>query len=188
MKKAKKGYKILISFIILGLLGLIGYYLFIMYKNIDIKNESDYKANRINLSTSYEEIVENSIEKKENIPDMIEKISKSVVGISKLSSAGGSILSNISSDDLGLGTGIIVSNNGYILSNNHVTGDKYSSCFVTIEQNTYRGTVVWNEEDLDLAIVKIQANNLENVEFGDSKNIRAGEEVFAIGNPIRIWI
>ena len=184
MKKAKKGYKILISFIILVLLGLIGYYLFIMYRNIDIKNESKYKAERTNLSTNYEENVENSIEKKENIPDMIEKVSKSVVGISKLSSAGGSILSNLPSDDLGLGTGIIISENGYILSNNHVTGDKYSSCFVTIEQNTYKGTVVWNEEDLDLAIVKISANNLETVNFGDSKDLRVGQEVFAIGNPI----
>lgn len=184
MKKAKKGYKILISSIILVLLGLIGYYLFIMYRNIDIKNESKYKAERTNLSTNYEEIVENNTKNKENIPDMIEKISKSVVGISKLSSAGGSILSNLSSDDLGLGTGIIISENGYILSNNHVTGDKYSSCFVTIEQNTYKGTVVWNEEDLDLAIVKISANNLETVNFGDSKDLRVGQEVFAIGNPI----
>ena len=58
---------------------------------------------------------------------MLETVTKSVVGISKLSSTGGSILNNIKSDELGLGTGIIVSQDGYILSNSHVTGEKYSN-------------------------------------------------------------
>ena len=188
MKKKKRGYKILISFLIISLIGLIVYNLYIMYQNIEIKDESNYRAQRTVASTNYGENVDNSNQNKDNMPDMIEQVNKSVVGISKLSSAGGSILNNISSGDLGLGTGIIVSEGGYILSNNHVTGDKYSSCYVTIEQNTYKGTVVWNEEDLDLAIVKISAKNLDTVKFGDSKDLRVGETVFAIGNPIRIWI
>ena len=186
MKKKKKGYKILVSIAFISLIGIIAYNLYIMYQNIDIKDESKYQAERTAVSTNYEENVENIIQNEENLPDIIEKVNKSVVGISKLSSAGGSILNNVSSEDLGLGTGIIVSEDGYILSNNHVTGDKYSLCYITIEQNTYKGTVVWNESDLDLAIVKISAKNLESVTFGDSKNLRVGEVVFAIGNPIRI--
>ena len=188
MKKKKRGYKILISLLVIGLIGLILYNLYIMYQNIEIKDESNYRTQRTVVSTNNGETVENDIQNEGNTPDMIEKVNKSVVGISKLSSAGGSILNNISSDDLGLGTGIIVSSNGYILSNNHVTGDKYSSCYVTIEQNTYKGTVVWNESDLDLAIVKILAKNLESANLGNSKDLRVGETVFAIGNPIRIWI
>ena len=186
MSKKKKRYKIVISVLFISLIWSIIYNLYIMYKNIEIKDESNYKSKRTAVSTNYGETVDNNIQNEENTLDMIEKVNKSVVGISKLSSAGGSILNNVSSEDLGLGTGIIVSENGYILSNNHVTGDKYSSCYVTIDQNTYKGTFVWNEEDLDLAIVKISAKNLESVTFGDSKSLRVGERVFAIGNPIRI--
>ncbi len=184
MEKKKRGYKILISFLFICLLEFIFYYLYINYQNIEIKNEPNYTAQKTSLSTNNEKTVENSITNELSTPDMIEKVNKSVVGISKLNSAGGSILNNVSASDLGLGTGIIVSNNGYILSNNHVTGNKYSLCYVSIGQNTYKGTVVWNEEDLDLSIVKIQATDLEVATFGDSKTLRVGENVFAIGNPI----
>ena len=71
-------------------------------------------------------------EKSKTIADVIENVTKSVCGISKLSSAGGSILSTATEAELGLGTGIIVSSNGYILSNSHVTGEKYSTCYVKI--------------------------------------------------------
>lgn len=86
---------------------------------------------------------------------------------------------------MGLGTGIIISSNGYILSNSHVTGEKYSTCYVTIEdKNTYRGVVVWANTDLDLSITKINAQDLPTISLGDSSNIRIGETVYAIGNPI----
>ena len=115
---------------------------------------------------------------------MLEDIIGSVVGISKFTNAGGSILNNVSSDDLGLGTGIVVSEDGYILSNTHVTGDKFSICYVTIDENNYKGIVVFSESDLDLSIVKINANNLKYVNFGNSNELRIGEQVYAIGNPI----
>ena len=77
--------------------------------------------------------MDNVSQKSQTVADMLEKVTESVVGISRLTSAGGSILNNISSEELGLGTGIIVSSNGYILSNSHVTGEKYSTCYVTID-------------------------------------------------------
>lgn len=80
---------------------------------------------------------------------------------------------------------MIISSNGYILSNSHVTGEKYSTCYVTIEdKNTYRGVVVWANTDLDLSITKINAQDLPTISLGDSSNIRIGETVYAIGNPI----
>lgn len=86
---------------------------------------------------------------------------------------------------LGVGSGIIVSSNGYILSNTHVTGEKYSSCYVTLENgNTYDGKVVWSDIDLDLSITKINAHSLPSCNLGDSSTVRTGETVFAIGNPI----
>ena len=50
----------------------------------------------------------------------------------------------------------------------------------------YNGSVVWNDEDLDLAIVKISASNLEYISLGDSDNIKIGEKTYAIGNPIGV--
>ncbi len=170
----------IILFIIL--IGLIGYNLYLMYKNIDIS--TNYEAERISSVETFEEKVEETNEESKTIEDMLEEVTKSVVGISRLTNAGGSILNNISSDELGLGTGIIVSENGYILSNSHVTGEKYGTCYVTIDENTYKGTVVWEDPNLDLSVVKVQMNNLPYVEFGDSKNLKIGKKVYAIGNPI----
>ena len=183
MKKNKKILsKIIIITLILMLIILIGYNLYIMYKNIEITD--NYEAQKTALSTNYSKTVENVTKNNETIADMLEQVTKSIVGISKLTDVGGSILNNISSDELGLGTGIIVSDNGYILSNSHVTGEKYSTCYVTIDENKYKAIVVWSDSDLDLSIIKIMANNLPYVTFGDSKTLRVGEVVYAIGNPI----
>jgi len=185
MKKKRKFISKLLIFLAFCFLMIMTIYnLYIMYENIDINDNSQYIAQKTGFSTDYRETVENVIKKDQTVSDMLENIVGSVVGISKLTSAGGSILNNVSSDELGLGTGIIVSSNGYILSNSHVTGERFSSCYVTIDETTYKGKVVWSEEDLDLSIVKIKASNLKYSTLGDSKNIRIGDSVFAIGNPI----
>ena len=116
-----------------------------MYKNIEIK-EADYEVQRTASSTNYKNDVENNILNVKSTEDMLEGIIESVVGISRLTNAGGSILNNVTSEDLGLGTGLIVSENGYILSNSHVTGEKYSICYVTIDEHTYKGTVVFSDQ------------------------------------------
>ena len=84
-----------------------------------------------------------------------------MVGISKIKNKGNSIFLNNSASDLGLGTGMIVSENGYILTNWHVAGNKYSNCYITLENGkSYNGSVAWADSDLDLAIVKINAKDL----------------------------
>ena len=86
---------------------------------------------------------------------------------------------------LGLGSGVIVSENGYILTNEHVSGAKFSNCYVTLGNGeNYTGKVVWSNTDLDLAIVKIDGYYLNYLELGDSDNIYLGQDVYAIGNPI----
>lgn len=84
-----------------------------------------------------------------------------------------------------LEAGIIVSENGYILTNEHVCGSKNSTCYVTMgEGNKYTGSVVWADSDIDLAIVKINMKCIDYAKLGDSSSIRVGEVVYAIGNPI----
>lgn len=158
-------------------------YIYITYKDIEI-NDNNYQTTKIQ-STTYAENVENQMYDSKKVADVIEEVTKSVVGISKLKNTGSSILSNNNETELGLGTGIIVTENGYILSNEHVTGEKFSKCFITLENGkNYDGVVSWSDSDLDLSIVKINAKNLKYVELANSDNIRVGETVYAIGNPI----
>lgn len=108
-----------------------------------------------------------------------------MVGISKIKENGSSIFLSNASDKLGLGTGIVISEDGYILTNQHVAGNKYSNCYVTLDSGReYTANVVWSDTDIDLAIIKINANSLFCVKLGDSDNISIGETVYAIGNPI----
>ncbi len=133
------------------------------------------------LYTNNEENVDRSDTK------TIDTVVKSVVGISKIQQNGNSIFLGNSEEKLGLGSGIILTDNGYILTNQHVSGNKYSNCYVTLENGqTYNGSVLWADSNIDLAIVKIVANNLDYIEIGDSDSIKLADEVYAIGNPIGI--
>ena len=189
MKKRKKytkksnRKKVIITSTILILLWIFGFYLYITYQNIEV-TPSNYETTKIQ-STIEEQTVESEEENSKTIADMLEETTRKVVGISKLKDTGSSIFSSSTENDLGLGTGIIVSTDGYILSNEHVTGSKYSKCYVTLENgNTYDGTVMWSDSNIDLSITKINAKNLEEVTLGNSQNTRIGETVYAIGNPI----
>ena len=157
----------------------------ILSKNIEI-DESNYIAEKTQ-STIEEQTVEKVQENSQNIADMIEETTEKIVGISKLKNTGSSILNSSDESQLGLGTGIIISENGYILSNEHVTGKKYSKCYVTLENgNNYEGKVVWSDKEIDLSITKIEAKNLKYVSLGDSDKVRVGEIVYAIRKSDRI--
>lgn len=180
---AKKIRNISIYVLIICILSGIGYYFFTTYAKIEITPEYDIQRTE---STIQAQTVENVEQESKTIADVLEKVSQSVVGISRIKSHSNSIFSSTGSyNELGLGTGIIVSNNGYILSNCHVTGEELSTCYVTLENGyTYEGSVVWCDVDLDLSITKIDATNLPYATIGDSSNIKSGETVYAIGNPI----
>ena len=182
-KRKNNSKKIIIVSIFFIFVWIFGFYLYTTYQNIEI-NQNNYTAER-QQSTIEEQTVENAKEKSTKIADMIEETTQKVVGISKLKNTGSSIFTDSEESELGLGTGFIVTQDGYIVSNSHVTGEKYSKCYVTLENGTnYEGTVVWADSDLDISIVKIKAKNLPYVDFGDSDSIRVGETVYAIGNPI----
>ena len=185
MKRRKKNIftKVLIAIILTIFFSIIGSYLYITYQDIEINNEN-YTATRTQ-STTNAQTVENIEENSKKIADVIEDSTKKVVGISKLKNLGSSIFSKNQESELGLGTGFIVSEDGYIVSNAHVTGEKYSKCYITLENGTnYDGTVAWSDTSLDLSITKMEAENLKYINLRDSSKIRVGETVYAIGNPI----
>lgn len=167
---------------VLFFITIMGFYLFNLYINIDINNPNDettYTATRTSQT------VQQVKEENRTVTEVIEEVSKAVVGISKLKENGNSIFLKDGTTKLGLGTGIIVSGDGYIITNEHVSGSKYSSCYVTLENgNEYQGNVLWSDSNLDLAIVKINIQGLSYAKLGDSDTMKAGEKVYAIGNPI----
>ena len=68
-----------------------------------------------------------------DISEVVERTLQTVVGISRIKNSGTSIFGTNSVEQLGLGTGTIISENGYILTNEHVSGAKYSNCYITLE-------------------------------------------------------
>lgn len=178
-KKMSNRKKVSIISVLAMALWIFMFYLYTTYQNIEI-NPSNYETTKTR-STLETQTVESVEENSQTVADSLEETTKKVVGISKLKNAGNSILSKSSENELGLGTGFIVSSDGYIVSNEHVTGSKYSKCYITLENGSnYDGTVVWSDSDLDLSITKINAKNLPYVALGNSKNIRVGETVYAI--------
>lgn len=146
-----------------------------------------YSAGKINVEENNFDIEHNNEEMKSDISKVIEKSVNSIVAISKLKQTGTSIFVNNAEKKLGLGSGVVITDNGYILTNQHVAGNKYSSCYVTINDGTtFEGNVVWADSNIDLAIVKINKGNLDYIELGDSDSISLAEDVYAIGNPLGI--
>ena len=88
--------------------------------------------------------------------------------------------------NLGLGSGVLVSNNGYILTNFHVI-DGADDIQVSLNDNkTYKAKVIGSDPESDLAILQINADKLPAITFGQIDNLRVGDVVLAIGNPFGV--
>lgn len=86
-----------------------------------------------------------------------------------------------------LGSGVIVSKNGYIVTNNHVI-ENAEEITVTIGNDTteYNAKLIGRDSDSDIAVIKIEAKELKPVKLGHSKSLKIGDMIFAIGNPFGI--
>lgn len=86
----------------------------------------------------------------------------------------------------GAGSGVIISSDGYIVTNNHVI-DKSDKVEVTLnDKRTYIAKVIGIDPTTDLALIKIEETNLPTIRFGDSDKVRIGEWVLAVGNPFNL--
>lgn len=179
MKKGNKVIKFLEVTAIIILIVCFIVLAYCVYVSITTEQEyaSEYKAEPISTKQT--------IEEEADISDLIEEINHSVVGISKIKNKGSTIFLENGSQDLGLGTGFIVSEDGYIVTNEHVSGSKNGTCYVTLEDGrNYKATVVWADSDMDMSIIKINVDNLSYLKLGDSDKIKVAQPVYAIGNPI----
>ncbi len=181
-KRTLKGILTIIAIMILT--SILSISLYRIYEGIDINTYVDMPNSNVTAVRTIQTVDEVK-EQSKQIADVVEDVTSCVVGISKIKDAGNTIFLTDSTTKLGLGTGVIVSEDGYILSNEHVTGAKYSNCYVTLEDGrSYTANVVWSDSSIDLSIAKINIKNLPYAKLGDSDNIRTGEIVYAIGNPI----
>ena len=83
----------------------------------------------------------------------------------------------------GLGSGVIVSDDGYVLTNNHVVGDADEVTVTLSDEREFRAEIVGTDPSTDLAVLKIDANHLEPAALGDSDSLEVGEWVLAMGSP-----
>ena len=82
-----------------------------------------------------------------------------------------------------LGSGVIVSSDGYIITNNHVVEKSDEIKVTLLDKRMFKGRIVGADPKTDIAIVKIDAANLPTIPWGDSEKLQVGEFVLAIGNP-----
>lgn len=113
--------------------------------------------------------------------DMLENALKCVVGISSADGSKGTAGKN----EWYMGSGVLATDDGYIITNHHVIGARPERIVVTLHNgDTIEGKTVWSDSALDLAVVKIDGMGYSYSKLGDAKTLRVGESVIAIGNPL----
>lgn len=87
---------------------------------------------------------------------------------------------------VGFGSGVIISKDGYIITNNHVI-DKANEIEVTLNDNSkYTAKLIGTDPTTDIALLKIEGNSFAYIPFGDSDKLKVGEWVLAVGNPFNL--
>ncbi|MBA4298585.1 MAG: serine protease [Cyclobacterium sp.] len=83
------------------------------------------------------------------------------------------------------GSGVIISKDGYIITNNHVI-DRAETIEVVHQKRTYSAKLVGTDKNTDIAVLKIEATNLPEIKRGNSRSLQIGEWVLAVGNPFNL--
>lgn len=141
-------------------------------------NKSNDKENVVNISPSEDMTMERAV---------VEKSINSVVGITtKTKATQNTIFGPQTGYVEGVGSGSIVTEDGYILTNSHVVddGDAGEINVLLSDNKTLPAKLIWNDTTLDLAVIKVEANNLPAIDLGDSDEVKVGDKAVAIGNPL----
>lgn len=173
-KPKNKGFKVISLVLVGAILGALLTNLF-YYKFGPTRYAGNSET--VNISTSSEMNVEKAVAKK-SLP--------SVVGISTLSLQESMLPFEKDRQVMGTGSGVIIREDGYILTNSHVVSDgKTQSIKVLFDDGeSSQAKLLWNDSVLDLAIIKAERKGLSPITLGDSDNIDVGDKAIAIGNPL----
>ena len=152
-----------------------------------------YFANKVNTSTSGSlnitktsnsgtTTTASSTSTANSTSEIVKKTADSVVEISTESVVTGSFAQQYVQQ--GAGSGVIISQDGYILTNNHVINGANSVKVRLRDATEYDATIVGSDSDNDIALLKVNATGLSPATFGDSNSLAVGDYVVAIGNPL----
>jgi len=117
----------------------------------------------------------------DSVVDVIEKASRSVVNINTLR-----VFRDVFYQVVpvkGMGSGFIIDDRGYLLTNNHVVERAERIAVTLVDGRGLEGKLVGTCRSADVAVIKVNGDNLTSMELGDSDKLRVGQRVFAIGNP-----
>ena len=189
------GKKLLYLLLIVAVSGLTGYFASNLSLNRKLKEEGDAAALVRDGATAKKSVPQRRVEVTEvpNFSDAAEAAVQAVVYVKVTQRANyqqsGSLLDLIFGfaqtprDQVGLGSGVIIRPDGYIVTNNHVVAGA-DEIEVTLENNkVYPAKLVGTDPATDIALIKINAEDLPVVPLGDSDDLRLGEWVLAIGSP-----
>jgi len=124
-------------------------------------------------------------------PEIVDKVGPAVVGIINKTTYGnaygyyGFFGQDVDKEiEQSSGSGVIISSDGYIVTNNHVIDNATKLTVILNTGEEYDGKIIGRDASTDLAVVKIEAQNLTFAQMGNSSSLRVGETAIAIGNPL----
>lgn len=139
------------------------------------KISSSRQADTINLQSSPASVENVPTEGGLSLQEIYERNIKSVVSINAILTGGSST-----------GTGVILTEDGYIVTNAHVVENAAAISVQLTDQDIFQAQVIGTDELSDLAVLKISASGLTPAQFGDSSSLRVGDTVVAIGDPLGV--
>lgn len=164
---------VLIAALVGSLFGFAGGYVAVNTSSRNVIMQTINTGNATNIATSTTGL---------DLQTMIKQTQPTVVEIRTETITNNFFLNDFVSE--GAGSGVIVSSDGYIVTNNHVIEDARSVEVTLADGTTYPAEVIGTDAVTDLAVVKINATQLPTATLGNSDNIQVGDAVVAIGNPL----
>ncbi|MEG1008293.1 MAG: trypsin-like peptidase domain-containing protein [Clostridia bacterium] len=167
--------KLILVSVIVAILSSCCTYALFNYKNKDVVNGTN------NVSYEIKEV-------SNPVVAIADKFKNSIVGI-RIESMSTNIFGMLE-DASSEASGIIYSNDGYIITNHHVIAEAIDNSSATIyvtlsnKKEPVKAKLIGSDSTTDLAVIKIEENNLQAAEIGVSKDIKVGELAVAIGNPL----
>lgn len=192
--KRKKGLPSFVSALLGAIVG--GLLVYVLTTTISVKSNNQEKQvasnkveENIDTKTNKQKIEISDNPSMESV--VVKKSIDSVVGITTVSKVVEQTFWGPQSGYAeGIGSGSIVSSDGYIVTNSHVVSDGDASEINVLfsDGSTAEADLVWNDATLDLAIVKVKKDNLPVMQLGDSDKMGVGDRVVAIGNPLGLQL
>lgn len=159
-------------------------------------NDGSNKVPTLNITSGETNTAISIANYSDTATNVANKVQPSIVGIQIEYSVTSFIFGTHSSTATASGSGIIISEDGYILTNNHVVSSSSNSSYYQMSEaqkitvklynsdQTYEAKIIGSDSQTDLAIIKIDATGLTPAELGDSSSVKVGEFAMAIGNPL----